>query len=135
MKTLMVRNIWLILILIVLLIVTGTQPQIVFADPPFPLPRMPICGDQDGSETPFTLNCGDFIPSINVQTYQVPGSDPVDLSFDFVFREAIYNNELGFFLVDDTAGSIQALQPGDPGYLIAAFNRATIIFLRGGYYV
>jgi hypothetical protein len=103
----------------------------VFADPTLPLPRMPICGDQDGSESPLILNCPDFVPSTDVQAYQVPGNGPVELRFDFVFREAVFNNELFLFRVDNTAGEIGELSPGDPGYLEAAFPQATIVFASG----
>jgi len=93
---------------------------------------MPICGDQDGSESPLVLNCPNFVPLTDVQTFQVLGlASPVELRFDFVFREALFNNELGFFTVDDATGSIGELKPGDPGYLAAALDRATIIFPSG----
>ena len=103
----------------------------VLADPPLPLLRMPICGDQDGSETPFVLNCPDFTPNVNVQAYRVLGSGTTNLTFDFVFREAIYNNELGYFLVDNFSGSIEGHNPGDSGYITVALQRAKIIFPSG----
>ncbi len=95
------------------------------------LPRMPICGDQDGSETPLVFNCAEFISAGNVQTFQVPGAGPADLRFDFVFREAGYNNEFGLIIVDDPAGSVSGLLPGSPGYYSAAFARARVIFPSG----
>lgn len=101
----------------------------VQADPELPLPRIPICGDQDEGNVVF--QCNDFVPTIDVQTFQVPGTGTNDYVFDFVFREATYNNELGFFIVDDPSGSIDELQPGDEGYYAAAFDRAEIIFPSG----
>lgn len=92
---------------------------------------MPICGDQDGSESPLIFRCSSLVHSPDVQTYQVAGSGPVDLRFDFVFREALFNNELGFFKVDSPSGAIGTLRPGDPGYLVAAFARAQVIFPSG----
>jgi Domain of unknown function (DUF4114) len=103
----------------------------LLADPTLPLPDVPICGDQDGSESPLILNCVDFVPLTDIQAFQVPGTGLVNLKFDFVFREAAFGNELGVFKVDDAAGSINGLQPGDPNYLAAAFSRATIIFPSG----
>lgn len=102
----------------------------VFADPKLPLSRLPICGDQDGSE-PLTFQCQGFTQLNDVQTFMVPGSGGVEVNFDFIFREAIYNNELGYFLVDDRYATIQGLKPGDGGYMQAALNRAKIIFPSG----
>jgi hypothetical protein len=68
--------------------------------------------------------------SPNVQTFQIPGTGPVNYTFDFVFREAGYNNEFGFFPVD-SAGHVDGLSPGDPGYLAAALSRARIVFPSG----
>ncbi len=96
-----------------------------------PLPRMPICGDQDGSESPLVFNCTEFIPAGNVQTFQVPNAGPVELRLDFVFREAGFNNEFGLIVVDDPSGSVGGLPPGTPGYYAAAFARARVIFPSG----
>ena len=120
-----------------LVVVTGamlilTVPGIVAsADPALPLPRLPVCGDQDGSEAPLVFNCPDLAHTPNVQSYQVPDTGPVELTFDFVFREAAFNNEFGFFTVDGPTGVIGGLEPGDPGYMAEAFDRAMIIFPSG----
>ena len=112
------------------LALAGTRA--VLPPPPAPsFPRMPICGDQDGSETPFILRCTDLLWAGDVQLYQVPGTGPVQLRFDFVFREAAFNNELAFFLVDDALGRIDGIVPSEPGYLAAAFARAQLIFPSG----
>lgn len=107
------------------------------ADPSLPLPRLPICGDEDDPDNvdfPLTLNCtGVFDPSIDVQTYLVPGSGSINVQFDFVFREASYNNELGYFKVDSNSGTIGDLNPGDPDYLTAALQRAEVIFPGGAF--
>jgi uncharacterized protein DUF4114 len=113
---------------ITMLAVTASSAS---ADPTLPLPDVPICGDQDGSESPLVLNCADFVPLTDVQAFQVPGTGLVNLKFDFVFREASFDNELGVFRVDDAAGSVNGLHPGDPNYLAAAFSRATVIFPSG----
>jgi len=113
------------------MLTTGLAGAAAAADPTSPLPRLPICGDQDGSEAPFVQQCPGFTRAADVQTYRVPGSGPVDVRFDFVFREAAYNNELLRFAVDDSSGSINGLSPGTPGYLAAAFGRAVIVFPSG----
>jgi len=120
-----------LLLVVAVLLATWTAGNTVYADPPLPLRSMPICGDQDGSESPFVLNCSDLIPSPNVQTYQVPGGGTIDVQFDFPFRGALFNNELGFFKVDSPSGVVEGLNPGDPGYLASALKRATIIFPSG----
>jgi len=124
-------NVTILIILIVALF--GVDPMFnhALADPALPLPRLPICGDQDGSESPLILNCSSFSPTSNVQAYQIGETGTVLLKFDFVFREASYNNELGFFRVDDTNFAINGLHPGDSGYLTAAFSRAYIVFPSG----
>ena len=117
-------------LLITELALAGTRAVL----PPTPapsFPRLPICGDQDGSETPFVLRCPDLVWAGDVQLYQVPGTGPVELRFDFVFREAAFNNELAFFLVDDALGRIDGIAPGEPGYLATAFARAQVIFPSG----
>lgn len=118
-------------LLLVLLLLVGSVVSVAHADPALPLPRMPICGDQDGSEAPFSFRCPNFIPATDVQTYQVPGTSPIDLRFDFVFREATYNSELGYYLVDSASGNIGTLNPGDSGYISAAMQQAHIIFHSG----
>jgi hypothetical protein len=122
---------------IVFLVVTlfGVDPMMnpVLADPTLPLPRLPICGDQDGSETPLVLNCPDLTAIADVQTFQVPSTGVQSLTYDFVFREASYNNELGYFLVDDSQGSIDSKKPGEDGYLSAALQRSHVIFPSGSY--
>lgn len=126
-------NISLLIFLLVTLF--GVDPMInpVLADPPLPLPRLPICGDQDGSETPLITNCPDLAVVADVQTFEVPGSDDQILNFDFVFREAGYNNELGYFIVDDTSGIIDGKKPDEDGYLQLALQRAHMIFPSGSY--
>ena len=120
-----------LLILFIITLLVSSTGRTALADPSLPLPRMPICGDQDGSETPLTFQCQGFTPSTDVQTFQVPGSGPVSLRFDFVYRQANYDNELGYFVVDSASGSIGNLRPSDAGYLQAAFQKATVIFASG----
>ncbi len=76
----------------------------------------PICGDQDGSETPLVYNCSQFSRSVDRRYYQVPGSGSVTVHFDYVYREAACNNELAVFRVDDTSGSINGVLPGNSSW-------------------
>jgi Domain of unknown function (DUF4114) len=117
--------------IMILALMLGLQYSVALADPVLPLRRMPICGDQDGSESPLRFLCPDFVPSAEVQMFRVPGTDPIEVHLDFVFREGSYNNELGFFRVDDLNASIDGVKPRDPGYLAAAFGRAVVVFPSG----
>lgn len=121
---------WCALVLILAIPVLFISES-VFADPGFPLRRMPICGDQDGSEVPLTFNCVEFVHVPDVQTYKVPGSGTFTFKADFIYREATYNNELGFYAVEDNAGTVDGLKPGDPGYVSTALSSAQIIFPSG----
>ena len=105
--------------------------RVAWTDPVPPPARLPVCGDQDESETPFVLSCADLSRLPDVQTFTVSGSGGVRITFDFVYRQASLNNELGFFLVDEPDGSMDGLHPGDGGYLQAAYRRAQIIFHSG----
>lgn len=48
-----------------------------------------------------------------------------------VFSEAVYNNSIGVFRVDDITGLIDGLRPGDEGYFEAAFANTVLSFNRG----
>ncbi|HUL98641.1 MAG TPA: Ig-like domain-containing protein [Mycobacterium sp.] len=67
--------------------------------------------------------------------FQVAGNagQAVDVHFDWTFRDAAYNNEVGIFRVDDASGRIGTLQPGDDGYASAALadGHAQVIFASG----
>jgi hypothetical protein len=91
---------------------------------------MPICGDQDGS-VPLVLNCTRLSLTPDVQLYRVPGSGPTAVRFNIVYRDALFNDELAVYRVDNSAGAIGTLNPGDPGYLAAAWQRAQVVFASG----
>jgi RHS repeat-associated protein len=76
----------------------------------------PVCGDQDGSETPLVLNCTQFSQVIDRRYYQVPGSGPTTVHFDYVYKNAICDNQVSVFKVDDVNGSISGVLPGDPSW-------------------
>ncbi|HEV8573252.1 MAG TPA: hypothetical protein VGR43_00950, partial [Dehalococcoidia bacterium] len=100
-------------------------------DPPLPVGPLPICGDQDGSETPLVLNCPDFDPLTNLETLTLSEGGQFAVGFDFVYRTAGFNNEFGAFPVDDASGSVGGISPGEPGYLEAALAGATVIYASG----
>lgn len=94
---------------------------------------VPICGDQDGSELPLVGGCPDYLPFASTGIVQIPGSGVKNVVFDFVYRDAAYNNELGVITVDDINGSINGINPGDPSYLGLALQRAWVAFPSGSY--
>jgi uncharacterized repeat protein (TIGR01451 family) len=49
-------------------------------------------------------------------------------SFRLLHRFSVFRNEFGLFPVDDAAGRIGDLLPGDPGYAAAALARRRVIF-------
>lgn len=73
--------------------------------------------------------------------FVVPGSvGNTDVSFSWTHRDAGYNNELGFYVVDDLNGGIvsdpsnpQLLLPSNPSYRSTALapDNATVLFARG----
>ncbi len=52
------------------------------------------------------------------------------MTFTLVGRFASYRSELGLFLVDDAAGRIGSVGPGEPGYARAALSRRQFFFDR-----
>jgi CSLREA domain-containing protein len=56
------------------------------------------------------------------RTFLVRGmtTELIRVRFDWTFRQAAYNNEVGVVRVDDVDGRIGNVRPGDPGYLQAA---------------
>ncbi len=113
---------------IALLAVTSSA---VLADPTPPFARLPILGDQDGSETPLVLRAPGFEMLPDVQTFRVAGEGIQDVTFDFVYRQATYNNEFGFIVVDNLEGTVNGRLPGDPDYLNFALARARVVFPSG----
>lgn len=105
--------------------------NLAYADPALPLPRMPISGDQDGSETPVQFHASGFDLLQDVQTFRVPGEGAQSIVFDFVFREGTYNNEFGYYRADDAAGRVDGILPDEAGYLTSALNRAVVVFPSG----
>jgi hypothetical protein len=56
----------------------------------------------------------------------------VTLPADYTFREARFENEVGFFLTD-ASGAVNGIAPGQPGWAQAALNSSSrqILFARG----
>ena len=55
------------------------------------------------------------------------------VQFDWTFREALYNNEVGIYRVSDKDGRVGNLLPGDAGYAKAALaaGNAQVVFASG----
>ena len=90
---------------------------------------VPMCGDEDDGTISF--GCPEFDLVRDVQLFQVRGSGQVQVEFDFIFREAAFDNELAVVPVDDHAGAIGDLNPGDDGYIRKALERAQVVFPTG----
>jgi hypothetical protein len=66
--------------------------------------------------------------------FSVPGnaSESVAIRFQWTYREAAFNNEIGVFVVD-SSGQVNGLLPSDPGYAKAALTSASrqVLFAKG----
>jgi RHS repeat-associated protein len=92
----------------------------------------PICGDQDGSETPVVTNCSQFSQVVDRRYYQVSGGGSAQVHFDYVYREAALAYELAVFKVDDTSGSINGVLPGDASWPSQVASRnPRVVFALG----
>lgn len=78
--------------------------------------------------TAFTLT---YTPSL-LSAYVVPGAVGSSQQVSFQLSSALtsFNNELGYFKVDDLRGRIGSLLPGDTGYFSAAMQRRSILFAQ-----
>ncbi|MEM6251324.1 MAG: DUF4114 domain-containing protein [Cyanobacteria bacterium P01_D01_bin.156] len=83
-------------------------------------------GDQDFNDVVFTVSeSGIHTPGVLGQTI------PSEITLHS--HNARFLNEMGFFYVDDETGRIGNLNPGDPGYALAALNatRSQVVFTQG----
>ena len=83
-------------------------------------------GDRDFNDVVFNVGQpGILLPGQEEQT--------VPLTIDLVSNEAIYQNEMGYFLVDTPDGKIGDLLPGDEGYVdgVLASDRHQMIIAAG----
>jgi hypothetical protein len=85
--------------------------------------------NSSGQSSPTTAVSLIYAPSFT-QTYEVPGSlgGTENITFIYTSKQAAYQNEMGYFIVDDASGSIDGLSPSSPGYAKAAMSSATMIF-------
>lgn len=71
----------------------------------------------------------------NDTVFLAPGARGTTVQVDFLwtFREAGYNNELGVYRVDDLAGSVNGIAPGQAGYARTALgaDRGEVVFASG----
>jgi len=49
-----------------------------------------------------------------------------------ISSDAVYNNSVGLFVVDDITGVINGIKPGEAGWLDQAFASTVLVFDRGG---
>ena len=106
-------------------IVPPVTPPITPPLPTSPTPHLPI------SPTPGLFHLGDFGRTNGV--YQVGGTtrQAVSLQFDWISRHADFDNEIGFFQVEDDFGRVGGLTPGEAGYAQAAIARHQVLFASG----
>ncbi|WP_137668809.1 Calx-beta domain-containing protein, partial [Sphaerospermopsis reniformis] len=82
-------------------------------------------GDQDFNDVVFNIGQpGILLPGQEKQT--------VPLTVELFGKEATYQNEMGYFLVDAPDGKIGDLLPGDEGYRKAALERHQTVFTADG---
>jgi hypothetical protein len=83
-------------------------------------------GDQDFNDVVFNVGQPGIL---------LPGEEgqEVPLTVDFVSKEATYQNEMGYFLVDTPDGKIGDLLPGDEGYgdAVLASDRHQVVMTAG----
>ena len=90
---------------------------------------VPICGDQDDGTA--VLRCPDYTREPDIELWRVAGNGTVDVTFDWVYRNAGNNNQLSAFVVDDDQGTIDGVRPGEAGYAQKAVARAREVFAVG----
>ncbi|MES2790039.1 MAG: putative Ig domain-containing protein [Planctomycetota bacterium] len=68
----------------------------------------------------------EYLPVVQSDIFRVPGApgEMTELTFTWTVRDAGYNNELGFFIVDDLQARVDGLLPGATGYIQAALANA-----------
>lgn len=83
-------------------------------------------GDRDFNDVEF------LVSEVELDIPGEPGQF-APLTVQWLGRDAHFNNEMGFFLVDDAEGRIGNLMPGDVGYAAAALNnsRRQVVFCQG----
>ena len=65
----------------------------------------------------------------NTVTVTITAPQTTTLTVTLLSRDAKYKNEFGLFLVDDAAGRIGNVMPGDLGYARAALSRTKAVFI------
>lgn len=83
-------------------------------------------GDRDYRDMVFTVG------TAPERAFNTAGflNQTVPVQFNLLQRNSAFNSEMGIFLLDSTAGEIEGLFPGDPGYLELAMDasRRQIVF-------
>lgn len=91
--------------------------------------------DASGASPDSTAMSFVYAPDYSSGVYVVPGGPGTSqtLTFDWTSKNASYNNEFGFFIVNSADGSIGGVAPGQAGYAQAALSSSTkqVIFSKG----
>lgn len=56
---------------------------------------------------------------------------PATVRFEWGAGGATFQNEIGYYVVDDADGRVAGLRPSDPGYAHAALSRSQVVFASG----
>jgi RHS repeat-associated protein len=108
---------------------SGSRLRVEELEPRVLLAHAPVTPlDTEHTAVPFHVGAPQHAASRRAapaQLLQVPGQpgQVVAVRFTTTFRDAVFNNELGIFSVDDAQGRIGKLHPGEPGYAAAALSR------------
>ena len=91
--------------------------------------------DTNGTSTDSTPLSVTYAPDYSQGVYLVPGAvgSPQTITIDWTEKNAAFNNEFGYFVVDSADGSIGGVTPGSAGYAQAALSSAsrTTLFSKG----
>ncbi len=94
-----------------------------------------VASDDTGSSVDSAAMSLIYAPDYAGGVYFVPGAVGTSqtMTFAWTAKNAAYNNEFGFFIVDSSDGTIGGVAPGDAGYADAALSSGTrqIIFSKG----
>ena len=85
--------------------------------------------NSSGTSSPSTALDVDLRPAF-ADVYTVPGTigSSVTVTFNYTSRNAAFNDEIGFYVVSDSTGTVNGIAPGASGYAQAALSSATVLF-------
>src|SRR5690349_21307667 len=70
-------------------------------------------------------------PANHILTVPGAAQSQTTLTFSWTSREAVFNDEVGVYVVQDDSGRVGGLQPPDSGYAQAVLSNAQVLFSSG----